>query len=53
MRKIVRQHWLFEDPSSFKGSDEQIIEKTRKIRDQIKAKVETFIKKKSNYNRVS
>jgi len=51
--KIVRQHWLFEDPSSFKGSDEQIIEKTRKIRDQIKAKVETFIKKKSNYNRVS
>jgi arsenate reductase len=48
--KIVRQHWLFEDPSSFKGSNEQIIEKTRKIRDQIKVKVETFLKKKSNYN---
>ena len=48
--KIVRQHYSLEDPSSFQGSDEQIKEKTRKIRDKIKVKVETFIKKKSNYN---
>ena len=37
-------HWNLEDPSSFKGSEEEVLNKTRKIRDQIKTKVKQFIK---------
>ena len=40
-------HWGFEDPSAIKGSYEDKLEGTRKIRDQIKDKVEQFIKEGS------
>ena len=36
-------HWAFEDPSSFKGSWDEKLEKTRKVRDQIKRKIEELI----------
>jgi arsenate reductase len=32
-------HWPFEDPSSFKGNDEEKLNFTRKIRDEIKEKI--------------
>ncbi len=38
-----RSHWSFEDPSAFQGSEEEILEKTRKVRDAIKAKLESWV----------
>lgn len=38
-----RLHWPFDDPSSMDGSQEERLEATRRIRDQIKAKIEEFI----------
>jgi arsenate reductase len=37
-----RLHWGFEDPSSFTGSRESIMEKVRKVRDAIEEKVKNF-----------
>lgn len=42
--KTFRLHWSFDDPSSFKGADESIRAKTRKVRDDIKARIEVFIR---------
>ncbi|MCL4490942.1 MAG: arsenate reductase ArsC [Nitrospirae bacterium] len=39
-----RLHWSFEDPSAIKGSYEEKLEKTRNIRDVIKAKIEDWLK---------
>lgn len=36
-------HWGFDDPSSFKGTWYERLEKTRKIRDQTKRKIKEFI----------
>jgi arsenate reductase len=38
-----RLHWPFDDPSTFTGSREQRLQKTREVRDQIKARVLEFI----------
>jgi arsenate reductase len=38
-----RLHWSFSDPSGFSGSPAEIMEKTRKVRDAVKAKIEEFI----------
>ena len=38
-----RIHWGFEDPSSFTGSEEEILYKTRLVRDEIKKQIEHFI----------
>lgn len=35
--------WSFEDPSSFTGTNEEILAKTRLVRDKIKSEVENFI----------
>jgi arsenate reductase (thioredoxin) len=43
--KATRLHWGFEDPSAFKGSDEEKLKFTRKIRDQIFRKIEEWLKK--------
>jgi len=40
---VKRLSWSFEDPSSFKGSEEQILIHTRSVRDQIKYAVKSFI----------
>ena len=37
-------HWNLEDPSSFQGTPDEVLEFTRKVRDQVKAKVEDFIR---------
>jgi arsenate reductase len=41
---VTRKHWSFKDPSALTGTPEEIKTGTRKIRDQIKAAVEEFIK---------
>lgn len=38
-----RLSWTLEDPSSFTGTYEEQLDKTRKVRDQIKQKVKDFI----------
>jgi arsenate reductase (thioredoxin) len=35
--------WLFEDPSSFKGEQEEILKHTREVRDEIEKSVKTFV----------
>jgi arsenate reductase (thioredoxin) len=37
-------HWSFSDPSAVKGSKEEIMGETRIIRDQIKSKVQSWVK---------
>lgn len=37
-----RIHWSFQDPSSFQGTPEEKLARTRIVRDQIKAKIEEF-----------
>jgi len=37
-------HWGFTDPSSFTGSPEEKIIKTRQVRDEIEAKIKDFIR---------
>ena len=37
-----RLHWSFPDPSSFQGSHDEKLAKTREVRDTIKAKVEEW-----------
>ncbi|MCX6242735.1 MAG: arsenate reductase ArsC [Bacteroidetes bacterium] len=36
-------HWSFEDPSSLSGTDEEKLERTRKIRDEIQVEIRKFI----------
>ena len=40
-------HWPFADPSTFKGSDEEIMARVRQVRDQIELAVEAFAASKS------
>ncbi len=41
--KTQRLHWSFEDPSGFTGPEEDIKNRTRTVRDQIKAAITDFI----------
>ncbi len=38
-----RLHWGFDDPSSFAGSEEKKLERTREVRDQIDEKVKEWL----------
>jgi arsenate reductase len=40
---VKRLGWSFPDPSSFTGSQAEILEKTRKVRDEIKETILAFI----------
>jgi arsenate reductase len=40
-----RLFWPFPDPASFTGTDEQIMEKVREVRDSIREKVRGFVEK--------
>jgi len=42
LSKII--HWSFEDPYSFTGTLEEKLEKTRRVRDAIKEKIEEWLK---------
>lgn len=35
-------HWPFDDPSKFSGTHEERLEKTRQVRDQIRARIDSF-----------
>jgi arsenate reductase len=36
-------HWPFDDPAGFTGTDAEKLEKTRRVRDAVRKKIETFI----------
>ena len=38
----TRLHWPFDDPSKFTGPRDERLEKTRRVRDQIHARIDTF-----------
>jgi len=38
----TRLHWSFDDPSKFAGTHEERLERTRRIRDQIRARIDSF-----------
>lgn len=40
---IRRLYWSFADPSGFKGSREEILEQTRKVRDEIEETIKEFV----------
>jgi len=44
----MRLHWSFEDPSSFTGSYEEKLSRTRTVRDAIKARVDQFVEETLN-----
>jgi len=39
----TRMHWPFEDPAAFEGMEEEKLAFFREIRDQIKAKIQTWL----------
>lgn len=39
-----RIHWSFDDPSSFQGTREEKIERTREVRDKIKRRIMEWLK---------
>ncbi|MCK9615359.1 MAG: arsenate reductase ArsC [Candidatus Omnitrophica bacterium] len=41
---VQQLHWGFDDPSAFKGSWQEKLEKTRQVRDEIKQKIKEWIK---------
>lgn len=45
-----RLGWSFEDPSTFTGTDDEKLAKTRLVRDSIKSEVENFIENYNQYN---
>jgi arsenate reductase len=45
--KVERHHWPFDDPSTFVGSDEEVMARVRKVRDEIRAAVRDFAKNRS------
>jgi arsenate reductase (thioredoxin) len=38
----TRLHWPFDDPSNFTGTHEERLQKVRRLRDQIHAKIDSF-----------
>jgi arsenate reductase len=40
---VTRLHWPFADPSSFRGSDEEKLARTRIVREEVKHKIEDWI----------
>jgi len=39
-----RLHWGFTDPSSLTGTEEQKLQRTREIRDEIKKRVQAWVR---------
>jgi arsenate reductase len=42
--QAVRWHWGFEDPAKASGTEEEIMAKFREVRDQIKQRIEQFLR---------
>ena len=45
---VRRLEWSFADPSKFTGTDEEVLQQVRKVRDEIKEKVLQFISEASS-----
>jgi arsenate reductase len=45
--KVKRIAWSFKDPSGLKGTQEQILNHTRKVRDEIELAIKDFIRQSS------
>ena len=45
---VKRIAWSFKDPSGFKGSQEEVLEHTREVRDEIERTIKEFIQQSSN-----
>ena len=48
----TRLHWPFDDPSKFTGTYEERLERTRRVRDQIRARIDSFCEEHCVANRV-
>jgi len=47
----TRLHWPFEDPSKFTGTHEERLEKTRRVRDHMLAKIDSFCEEQCGANK--
>jgi arsenate reductase (thioredoxin) len=45
-----RLHWPFDDPATFEGTEEEKLAKFREVRDQIKEKIQSWLKEMNNEN---
>lgn len=43
-KNVVKWHWGFDDPAKATGTEVEIIEQFRNVRDAIKNRIETFLK---------
>jgi arsenate reductase len=41
--RVRRLNWSFADPSTFTGTPEEILQRIREVRDEIDAKIKTFV----------
>jgi arsenate reductase len=40
----IHEHWPFDDPGKFEGSDAERLEFTRRVRDQIDDRIKKWVK---------
>jgi thioredoxin type arsenate reductase len=45
--EVVKWHWGFDDPAKATGTEDEILEKFRQVRDAIKARIQQFVVDKS------
>jgi len=45
--RVKRIAWSFEDPSAFRGTEEEVLQHTREVRDEIENIIQDFIKESS------
>ncbi|WP_400161786.1 arsenate reductase (thioredoxin) [Brevibacillus sp. TJ4] len=41
--QVIKQHWGFDDPAKATGTEEQVMNSFREVRDAIKQKIEQFV----------
>jgi arsenate reductase len=44
----IHEHWPFDDPAGFDGSDSERLERTREVRDQIARRVQDWLEGQIN-----
>lgn len=42
-KSVIKWHWGFEDPAKATGTEAEIMDNFREVRDSIKARIETFV----------
>ena len=47
---VKRIAWSFKDPSAFKGTQEEVLQQTREVRDEIERKVKDFVREADQLN---